>query len=121
MNLEILNINSTSATVKWERPRHNGTGNQISYLLTVTCERGCNHVISDIRTNQLSYKLENLKTHTNYNVTIYSVNNVTTATGQKRGTNIGFKTKSGRKYTGLIVRKCTFRKFKCTHLHLLFS
>ncbi len=105
MNLEVLNINSTSATIKWERQRHNGTGNRISYLLTVTCETGCNHVISDIRTNQLSYELENLKTYTNYNVTIYSVNDVTTATGQKRGKSIVFKTKSGRKYTGLIVRK----------------
>ena len=75
-------------------PTKQGTGDTVTY--SVDFKQSL--LFTRPTTANLYYNLTGLNTYTTYNITVYSVNNVTTATGEDVFIKMHFRTKSGRKY-----------------------
>eukprot|EP00112_Aurelia_sp_Birch-Aquarium-sp1_P023450 Seg7.1 transcript_id=Seg7.1/GoldUCD/mRNA.D3Y31 product="Ephrin type-A receptor 6" protein_id=Seg7.1/GoldUCD/D3Y31 len=90
-NVNAASIGSTWAFLRWEKPAKQGTGDTVTY--SVDFKQSL--LFTRRRTANLYYNLTGLNTYVNYTITVYTVNNVTTATEKDAFSKIHFRTKSG--------------------------
>ncbi|XP_065060999.1 ephrin type-B receptor 1-B-like [Rhopilema esculentum] len=83
-------VKSQWALISWDPPSKKGTGNDIQF--DVQC-KGCE--TKNFLTRDLEYNLTSLKTYSFYEVTIFSINNVTKATGKSNSMTYRFQTLTG--------------------------
>ena len=92
-NVEATSIGSTWASLKWERPAKEGTGDSVTYSMLFKHSA----LLTRLNTSNFYYNLTGLNTYTIYEVTVYAINNVTAATGKEAFSKMQLMTNSGRK------------------------